>query len=252
MKAGRKIFYWVILVILFLALVNAFLILRTPDEHRYDAHISNVVRLNPIDPQILRAVIWRESNFDPTIVGRAQERGLMQVTPGAGREWAQSAKVRNFQEDDLFDPYTNIRAGAWYLNRALRRYSDRDDPLAFALAEYNAGRVNVRRWIDPDNPLSHDAFLDRMDFPTTKKYILSIERRYELYKADEQRPAWLRWCYSTLRRWGLTPLTSYFSRSSQQSQAASSPAESQPASVSAPANDPQPPVDSPAPTSPAM
>ena len=200
LNSGRTFLSLVLGVVLFLAVVNAFLILRAPNEHKYDPHIANVVRQYPIDPHIVRAVIWRESNFDPTVLGKAQERGLMQVTPTAGKEWAKSAKVENFHEDDLYDPYTNIKAGTWYLTRAMRRYADRDDPLAFALAEYNAGRSNVLRWIDPENPMSRDAFMSHMDFPSTRKYVDTIEARYERYKTSADDPWWKQWINRLLRR----------------------------------------------------
>ena len=200
LNSGRTLFSLVLGVVLLLAVANAILILRAPNEHKFDPHIANVVRQYPIDPLIVRAVIWRESNFDPTVLGKAQERGLMQVTPTAGKEWAKSAKMANFHEDDLYDPYTNIKAGTWYLTRALRRYADRDDPLAFALAEYNAGRSNVLRWIDPENPLSREAFMAHMDFPSTRKYVETIEARYERYKASKDDPWWKQWINRLLRR----------------------------------------------------
>lgn len=196
-NTGRTILSLVLGVVLLLAIANAVLVLRSPNEHKYDPHISNVVRLYPVDPLLVRSVIWRESNFDPTILGRAQERGLMQVTPTAGREWAKSAKVDNFHEDDLYDPYTNIRAGTWYLTRALRRYADRDDPISFALAEYNAGRSNVLRWIDPENPMSGEAFMARMDYPSTRRYVETIKARYQYYQDTNADPIWKQW----FRRW---------------------------------------------------
>ena len=70
----------------------------------------------------------------------------MQITDAAAREWVKSEKIANFVPADLFDPKINIQAGTWLLARALRRYQDRDDPVPFALAEYNAGRSRVARW----------------------------------------------------------------------------------------------------------
>lgn len=192
-KSGKTVLSVLLLLLLALALANAIYVLRAPNEHQYDPHIANVVRQYPIDPHTIRAVIWRESNFNPGVLGKAQERGLMQVTPTAGREWAKSAKEEDFHEDDLYDPYTNIKAGTWYLQRGLRRYADREDPLAFALAEYNAGRSNVLRWTDPENPLSREAFLANIDYPTTKRYILTIEARAERYREDSKLPLWRQW-----------------------------------------------------------
>src|SRR3546814_10083100 len=51
-----------------------------------------------------------------------------------------------FQHNELFDPAKNTRAGTWYLRKMLRRYAHTDQPVVFALADYNAGRSNVLRW----------------------------------------------------------------------------------------------------------
>ena len=102
--------------------------------------IANVARDTGVDPFLIRALIWRESRFNPLTHGLADEHGLMQVTPDVGQMWAKANKVDDFKDDDLYDPETNIRVGTWYLDRALKRWSQTDDPVTFALAEYNAGR----------------------------------------------------------------------------------------------------------------
>ena len=132
---------------------------------------------------LLRAVVWRESNFEVHALGGAGERGLMQVTPGAGQDWAQAHRIRTFQETDLFDPQTNLAAGSWYLSRAMKRWSNADRPEVFALAEYNAGITHARRWAKENPTLRAKDFLEAMDFPTTKAYIRTILRRADLYAA---------------------------------------------------------------------
>lgn len=138
-----------------------------------------------IPSSLLRAVVWRESDFEPRATGSAGERGLMQVTPGAGHDWAQANRVRSFHETDLFDPRTNLSAGSWYLARAMKRWSNADRPEVFALAEYNAGITHARRWARDNPALRAEDFLLTMDFPTTKAYILSILQRADLYAAGK-------------------------------------------------------------------
>jgi soluble lytic murein transglycosylase len=163
-----------------------------PKESIYDPVIVAVAREDDVDPFLIRALIWRESHFDPTTYGLAKEHGLMQVTPEAGAEWAKAMKISGFQPDDLFDPVTNIRAGTWYLNRALHRWDDTDDPMPFALAEYNAGRSNALKWVDPANPRDPNAFVQRITFPTTRKYVeVILERRAE-YRVSLARDRWYR------------------------------------------------------------
>ena len=147
---------------------------RAPRERPCDPLIVQVARETGVDPFLIRALIWRESKFDPQTHGTADERGLMQVTPEVGEMWAKANKIANFQPDNLYDPATNIRAGTWYLNRALRHWSQTDDPVTFALAEYNAGPSNAQRWVDATNPQDHVAFMDRITYPSTRNYIEAI------------------------------------------------------------------------------
>ncbi len=175
-------YFVVLLVVLALAAGGVYHYWRSqqPQESIYDPLIVNVARNEGVDPFLIRAVIWRESRFDPLTHGGADEHGLMQVRPDVGDLWAKVNKVEDFNSDKLYDPETNIRVGTWYLNRSLRRYSLTDDPATFALAEYNAGHSNAEKWIDPLAPLSHTAFLDRITYPGTRKYVEVI-----LAKRDE-------------------------------------------------------------------
>jgi len=142
-----------------------------PQESVYDPDIVTIARNEGVDPFLIRALIWRESRFDPLTHGGADEHGLMQVRPDVGAMWAKANKVENFDAEKLYDPETNIRVGTWYLNKSLKRWSQTDDPVTFALAEYNAGHSNALKWVDPLAPQSHLAFIDRITYPGTRKYV---------------------------------------------------------------------------------
>lgn len=163
-----------------------------PKENVYDPLIAVISRDAGVDPLLVRALIWRESRFDPNTHGTADEHGLMQVTPDVGQMWAKANKIENYNDDDLYDPETNIRVGAWYLSRALKRWSQTDDPVTFALAEYNAGRSNALKWVDPLAPLSHAAFLDRITFPSTRKYVEVIMAKRDQYRTVFKNNRWYR------------------------------------------------------------
>lgn len=154
--------------------------MHQPKDNPYDPIIATVAREDGVDPFLLRALVWRESRFRPGMLGSHEERGLMQVTPGVGSDWAKANKIPNFQTDDLYNPWVNIRAGTWRLSHALRTWDLTDDPATFALAEYNAGHTNAARWVDPDDPSSHIAFLNRVSYPSTREYVETI-----LTKRDE-------------------------------------------------------------------
>jgi soluble lytic murein transglycosylase len=114
--------------------------------HQYDRLIRSVALEHHLDPMLVKAVVWRESRFDPKKQGTRGERGLMQVTDRAANEWAHENKIAGFNPDQLFEPKTNLEAGTWYLHRAMDHWSHQSDATPFALAEYNAGATRARRW----------------------------------------------------------------------------------------------------------
>ena len=150
---------------------------------QYNKLITSVANEYRLDPMLLKAVVWQESHFEANKYGTAGERGLMQVRDKAAEEWARERKVENFQPDQLFDPQTNLQAGAWYLRRALDHWENQSDPVPFALAEYNAGPSRAQRWAGGEtNVISKTEFLGRIDFPATRKYVESIIERYRFFK----------------------------------------------------------------------
>ena len=153
--------------------------------HEYDELIVAAGQRYHVDPMLVKAVVWRESRFDPHKVGRSGERGLMQVTDAAGKDWARSEKIETFVPTDLFDPKVNLEAGAWYVSKAAEHWKAQDDPIPFTLAEFNAGRRRVDRWIaaaKQSDEVSAASFLHAMDFPNTRKYIDEVTGRYRFYQ----------------------------------------------------------------------
>ncbi len=194
MLARRLAKVLLLLLLLLMAAEIGYIVWRQhqPKENPYDPIIAQVAREDGVDPFLVRALIWRESRFRPDMLGGAQERGLMQVTPTIGEEWAKANKIANFQADNLYDPLVNIRAGTWCLSRALNRWGSTDDPPTFALAEYNAGHSNAVRWADPVNPSDHVAFLNRISFPGTRQYVETILSRRADYATALAHNRWYR------------------------------------------------------------
>jgi len=152
--------------------------------HQYDRMIRVVAAEHHLDPMLVKAVVWRESRFDPRKHGTHEERGLMQVSEKAADEWARENKIDNFRVEQLFDPKTNLEAGAWYLRRAFEHWKTQSDPMSFALAEYNAGASRAQRWSGGDTVTAIPVrkFLQNIDFLGTRKYVESIIARYEFYQ----------------------------------------------------------------------
>lgn len=146
----------------------------------FDQDIARAAARQGIDPLLVKAVIWKESRFQPQKIGAAGERGLMQVTEPAAQDWAKANGITSFVPTDLLDPKTNIEVGTWYLAKALRHWNTQEDPLPFALGEYNAGRSRVKRWSGGVRMSSTD-LTAAMDIPSTRSYVESVRRRYNYY-----------------------------------------------------------------------
>ena len=157
-------------------------------EHKQDEVIRAAAVRYDMPEALIRAVVWRESRFDPDAHGSVGEVGLMQISKLAAQEWAEAEQIDPFEHHQLFDPAQNTLAGTWYLKKLIRRYAHTDHPLTYALADYNAGRSNVLRWLKGSASTHSADFLQQIDFPSTKRYILSVLRRYKHYADGDPRP----------------------------------------------------------------
>ena len=151
-------------------------------ERRFDALIVAAARRYQVDPALVKAVIWQESRFDPDARGGKGELGLMQIRDDAAAEWAEAAHVSRFEHRACLNPATNTLAGAWYLSKLLQRYKETDNPAVYALADYNAGRGNVLKWIHGAAATNSQTFLEQMDFPSTRAYVRAILSRAKHYR----------------------------------------------------------------------
>lgn len=154
---------------------------RSYREHSQDQVILAAAARHRVHPALIKAVVWRESWFNPKARGRAGEAGLMQIMPGTGGDWAAAERVRLHVHERLYDPARNTECGAWYLRRLLNRYARADNPLPYALAAYNAGPGNVGKWATGPAATNSAAFTRQIGFPATRDYVLAVTKRFERY-----------------------------------------------------------------------
>jgi soluble lytic murein transglycosylase len=154
------------------------------DTHRYDSLFAEAGKKYEVDPALVKAVAWQESHLNPDAKGGVGELGLMQLTDMASFEWADSEGIKTFTPAHLTHPRTNALAGAFYLSKMLKRYQDKDRPVVYALADYNAGRKAVLGWMEEAGATNSVVFLEQMDYPGTKAYIRSILEYHHDFHSD--------------------------------------------------------------------
>ena len=131
-----------------------------------------------LDPRLVYSVIKAESKFNPYATSSKGARGLMQITPSTGGYIAELLGEEAFSDNLLYDKETNIRYGCYYLSKLL---DDFQGNLILALAAYNGGEGNVRKWLEgyEDND---DFTIEAIPFRETRRYVRNVMNNYDVYK----------------------------------------------------------------------
>jgi soluble lytic murein transglycosylase-like protein len=122
-------------------------------------HLINEFSLRyNVSSNLVKAVVTEESCFDSDALSHVGAQGLMQLMP----ETATWLKVL-----DPGDPKDNLRGGVRYLSSLLKQF----ETVELALAAYNAGPGNVRRYkgVPP--------------FAETRAYLQKVKSNYRRYSA---------------------------------------------------------------------
>ncbi len=129
----------------------------------WEQEILEASRESGLPPELLRAMMQVESGGNPQAVSPKGAMGLMQLMPGTARLMGVG---------DPYDPGENLRGGAAYMARMMKKYGDQKE---LALAAYNAGpgRVDACGGIPP--------------FPETQSYVKKVLSLYEDFLTEEGR-----------------------------------------------------------------
>lgn len=187
---NSKNLFWLMLILLvsFIALWKfyQFWLFRgmARREALFTPLVEEAARRHELSPSLVKAVIWKESRWLPTVVGGHGEVGLMQITPGAVADWQRLEKQAAPLRRDLFSPALNIEIGTWYLAWTGKHWQDYKAREILQLAEYNAGYTRVSKLWKPESP-ELDLPLTKISFPGTRDYIKQILARKAHYEKKE-------------------------------------------------------------------
>jgi hypothetical protein len=101
----------------------------------YGDLIEKIAKTYQLNPDLVKAIITVESNYNKNVVSRKGAQGLMQLMP---------ATAERFGVSDVFDPKDNITGGVKFLRYLLDEFGE--DNLELVLAGYNAGEEAVHQY----------------------------------------------------------------------------------------------------------
>lgn len=163
----------VLIVLLFLSLphiLKGFLPLYFPDLIAYYGDSFGV------DPALIAAVIQVESSFRKEVVSPKGAVGLMQLMPDTAA-WLAEQRGQVLVGADLLQPEVNIELGTYYLKYLLDRFPTEHS----ALAAYNGGPTNARRWLEEDLWDGSWERTGRIPFSETRSYVRKVGTMRRLY-----------------------------------------------------------------------
>ena len=139
--------------------------------------VLEAAREYELEPHLIWAVMREESHFRADVFSWVGAGGLMQIMPATGQEIA-GRKGVEITDRDLLKPEINIDFGAFYLRLMLDNF---DGDVDKALAAYNGGGGNVRRWSSSPLGTTPADFPTAITFLETREYITKVLNSYHTY-----------------------------------------------------------------------
>jgi soluble lytic murein transglycosylase len=131
---------------------------------------------------LVHGITRQESSFDKAAVSHAGARGMMQLMPGTAREQAGKMGLGYDYGRLTSDPTYNVMLGSAYFQRLVNMW-DGNYPLA--VASYNAGAGNVRKWVnsygDPRGNVDIVSWIEKIPFEETRGYVQRVLENSVVY-----------------------------------------------------------------------
>lgn len=139
-----------------------------------------------VERALVLAIARQESEFDPLARSPSGALGMMQLLPKTAKENARKMDI-DFVASRLYEPDYNMRLGSHYLSRLLGSYSG---SYVMAIAAYNAGPGNVRKWIAQFATPGSSAesavdWIEKIPFAETRNYVQRVLENVQVYRHIE-------------------------------------------------------------------
>ena len=132
-----------------------------------------------VDPRFVLSIARQESRYDPVVKSPAAARGLLQFISATSTQIATQLNLRDFEQDDLYNPSTAILIGSQYMRNLFDEFKT---PQA-AAAAYNGSEISVRRWVARMRSTDVDRFVIEVGKKETKDYVFKVINSFWAYQA---------------------------------------------------------------------
>lgn len=157
----------------------------------YTSWIESAAEEWDFDPLFVWSIIQIESHYNSTFVSYADAQGLMQLIPRTGQNTAE--EIGEFYvEGMLMNPAVNVRYGIWYLSALMQEFNGQ---IPLVITSYNSGAHSMHRWVDENNDLPLDEFVEEIAYDQSREYVKRVLGHYAhylyLYATNEELEATL-------------------------------------------------------------
>lgn len=166
---------------------------RTREQHDFELRFlapyrelaQKAARENELDEAWVFGLMRQESRFINVARSSVGASGLMQIMPATARWIAGRLGIKRFHPDEMRDPATNIRFGAYYLKHV---QTSLDGSPVLATAAYNAGPGRAQRWRD-NRPMEAAIYIESIPFSETRDYVKKVMSNAMYYAARFGQPS---------------------------------------------------------------
>lgn len=179
-KGKKNIVSLSIFVLLILVVIVYILVTNVMFPRKYRTIVEQAASIYNVDPNLIYAVIKRESSFNKDAVSSVGAKGLMQIIDPTSKQMARKIDTIDDKNYDVFDPYTNIHIGTKYLSYLIKYF---DGNYYLAIIAYNAGMGRVDTWLEAEynEYTDYTKLLENIKYNETKTYFEKVLNYYNIY-----------------------------------------------------------------------
>lgn len=104
---------------------------------------------------------------------------MMQFISTTSEKVAAKLGLKDFDQDELYDPATAVLFGSQYTADLFGIFPDQPDAVA---ASYNGGEDNMQRWLKRSRSKISGLYVPEIAFSQTKDYVYKVMANYRIYR----------------------------------------------------------------------